>query len=61
MNLAFLDGYKTYVIAAAMLVAGISQLLGIALPTFDGQSAGHLVMEALAIIFLRKGMSQRAN
>ena len=56
MNLSFLDGYKTYVIAAAMLVAGLSQLLGIDLPTFEGQAAGQLIMEGLAIIFLRRGI-----
>jgi hypothetical protein len=56
MNLDFLAGYRTYVIAVAMLVAGLSQLLGVDLPSFEGQSAGHLMMEGLAIIFLRKGM-----
>jgi hypothetical protein len=56
VNLDFLAGYRTYVIAIAMLVAGASQLLGVDLPSFDGQSAGHLLMEGLAIIFLRKGM-----
>jgi hypothetical protein len=56
MNLSFLDGYKTYVVAAAMLIAGLGQLLGVDIPSFDGQSAGHLIMEGLAIIFLRKGM-----
>lgn len=55
MNLSFLDGYRTYVIAA-MLLAAISQLLGVDLPSFEGQSAGHLLMEGLAIIFLRKGI-----
>jgi hypothetical protein len=56
MNLGFLDGYKTYVIAAAMLLAAVSQLMGVDLPSFEGQSAGHLLMEGLAIIFLRKGI-----
>ena len=56
MNLSFLDGYKTYIIAAAMLVAGVSQLVGLDLPSFEGQSAGHLIMEALAVIFLRRGI-----
>jgi hypothetical protein len=56
MNLAFLDGYRTYVIAAAMLLAAVSQLMGLDLPSFEGQSAGHLLMEGLAIIFLRKGI-----
>ena len=56
VNLTFLSGYKTYIIAAAMLLTGLSQLVGVEIPSFDGQSAGHLIMEALAIVFLRKGM-----
>ena len=56
MNLGFLEGYRTYVIAAAMLVAAVAQLMGVDLPSFEGQSAGHLLMEGLAIIFLRKGI-----
>jgi hypothetical protein len=56
MNLSFLDGYRTYVIAAAMLLAAVSQLMGVDVPSFEGQSAGHLLMEGLAIIFLRKGI-----
>ena len=56
MNLSFLVGYRTYVIAVAMLLAGLAQLLGVDIPSFDGQSAGHLLMEGLAILFLRKGM-----
>jgi len=56
MPLSFLDGYKTYVIAVAMLLAGVSQLVGVELPSFDGQSAGHLIMEAFAVIFLRRGI-----
>jgi len=56
-TMEFLAGYKTYIIAAAMLVAGAAQLLGVDLPALEGQSAGHLVMEALAIIFLRRGIA----
>lgn len=56
MQLNFLDGYRTYVVGAAMLLAAVSQLLGVDLPSFEGQSAGHLLMEGLAIVFLRKGM-----
>ena len=51
-----LNGYKTYIAAAIMLLAGIAQVLGIDLPSLDGSSAGHLIMEALALIFLRKGL-----
>lgn len=51
-----LSGYKTYIIAIAMLIAGIGQMLGIDLPGFDGQSAGHLIAEALAVLFLRRGL-----
>ncbi|MHB1101386.1 MAG: hypothetical protein ACYC0C_01120 [Devosia sp.] len=61
MNLSFFDGYKTYVVAAAMLLAAISQLLGVDLPSFEGQSAGHLLMEGLAIVFLRKGIKTSAS
>ena len=52
----FLNGYKTYITAAFMLLAGIAQVLGIDLPTLDSGSAGHLIMEALAVIFLRQGL-----
>jgi hypothetical protein len=56
MNLTFLVGYRTYLVAAAMIVAATTQLLGVDLPSFDGQSAGDLLMQAFAIIFLRKGI-----
>lgn len=56
VTLPFLDGYKTYLIAAAMLLAGLSQLVGLDLPSFDDEAAGHLIMEAFAIIFLRRGI-----
>lgn len=56
MNLTFLVGYRTYLVAAAMILAAVTQLLGVDVPSFDGQSAGNLLMEAVAIIFLRKGM-----
>ena len=56
MNFAALDGYKTYIVAGLMLLAGLAQLLGMDIPSFDGHSAGQLLMEALAIIFLRRGV-----
>ncbi len=56
MNLTFLVGYRTYLIAAAMILAAVTQLLGVDVPSFDGQSAGDLLMQAFAVIFLRKGM-----
>lgn len=51
-----LSGYKTYIVAAAMLVAGLSQLLGVDLPGFEDQSAMQLIMESMAVIFLRRGV-----
>lgn len=60
MNLGFLDGYKTYVVALAMVIAALSQLLGVDLPTFEGHAAGQLLMEGLAILFLRKGIKAAA-
>ena len=51
-----LSGYKTYLVAAFMLLAGLAQVLGVDLPTLDQDASGHLIMEALAILFLRKGL-----
>lgn len=51
-----LAGYKTYIVAAAMVIAGLAQVLGVDLPALEGHSAGQLVLEAIAIIFLRKGI-----
>jgi hypothetical protein len=39
-----------------MLLTGIGQAMGLDVPGFDGQSAGQLIMEALAVLFLRKGL-----
>jgi lysozyme family protein len=57
MNLGFLAGYKTYIVGAAMLVAGVAQLAGVAIPALGGQSAGDLLMQGLAVIFLRQGIT----
>lgn len=51
-----LNGYKTYIVAALMLLAGIAQVLGIDVPAMDGNASGQMIMEALAVIFLRKGL-----
>jgi len=51
-----LSGYRTYIVAAFMLLAGVAQVLGIDLPSLDGGAAGNLILEALAILFLRKGL-----
>jgi lysozyme family protein len=53
MTLGFLAGYKTYIVGAAMLVFGLAQLLGVTIPAFGGESAGDLLMQGLAVIFLR--------
>ncbi|WP_375449537.1 glycoside hydrolase family 108 protein [uncultured Devosia sp.] len=55
-TMAIFSGYKTYIVAAFMLIAGLAQVLGIDLPSLDGASAGHLIMESLAVIFLRQGV-----
>lgn len=54
--MTMLSGYRTYIVAAFMIVAGLAQVLGVELPALDGGSAGSLILEALAIIFLRKGL-----
>ncbi len=56
-----LSGYKTYIVAIAMLIAGIGQMLGIDLPGFDGQASGQLVIEALAVLFLRRGIKNEIS
>jgi hypothetical protein len=38
------------------VLAAVGQLLGVDIPSFDGHAAGQLLMEGLAILFLRKGM-----
>ena len=55
-GMEFLSGYRTYIVAAFMLLAGLAQVAGIDLPSLDGGAAGSLILEALAIIFLRKGL-----
>ncbi|HEX4296495.1 MAG TPA: glycosyl hydrolase 108 family protein, partial [Devosia sp.] len=56
MNLDFLSGYKTYIVAAAMLLTGLAGVIGIDIPNFTGTAPGSLVMEALAFFFLRQGL-----
>jgi hypothetical protein len=51
-----LNGYKTYIVAALMLLMGLAQMLGLDIPAMDGNAAGNLIMEALAVLFLRKGL-----
>jgi lysozyme family protein len=57
MNLSILAGYKTYIVGAAMLIAGLAELLGVSIPSFAGQAAGDLLMQGLAVIFLRQGIN----
>lgn len=52
----FLTGYRTYIVAGIMLLAAVAQLLGIDLPSLDTHTAGQMLMEAFAIIFLRRGI-----
>ncbi len=59
--LNILSGYKTYIVAAAMLVFGLAGLLGVDIPSFTGQAPGNLVMEALAFFFLRQGLTTETS
>ena len=52
----FLAGYRTYIVAALMLLTGLAGVVGIDIPSFTGQAPGNLVMEALAFFFLRQGL-----
>ncbi len=55
-NMDIFSGYKTYIVGILMLVTAIAEMAGVDLPGFDGQSAMQLLMEGLAIVFLRKGI-----
>ncbi|MDR3475180.1 MAG: glycosyl hydrolase 108 family protein [Devosia sp.] len=57
MTLNVLAGYKTYIVGTVMLLLGVAQLLGVSVPDFSGQSAGDLLMQGLAVIFLRQGIT----
>lgn len=61
LPMTFLSGYKTYIIAAVMLLAGIAGMLGIDIPSFTGQAPGDLVMQALAFFFLRQGLKSATS
>lgn len=56
MNMDILDGYKTYIVGALMLVIGVLGLAGIEIPGFSGAGGMEMIMEGFAIIFLRKGI-----
>jgi hypothetical protein len=56
LPMGFLAGYRTYIVAALMLLAGIAGLLGIDIPSFTGEAPANLVMEALAFFFLRRSL-----
>ena len=53
LPMTFLAGYRTYIIAAIMLLTGLAGALGIDIPNFTGQVPGDLIIQALAFIFLR--------
>lgn len=59
-KMTYLKGYKTYVTALLMLLVGLAQLAGVDVPAFEHANAGQLMMEAFAIIFLRKGLKDSA-
>ena len=56
----FLAGYRTYIVAALMLLTGLAGVVGIDIPSFTGTAPGNLVMEALAFFFLRQGLKTGA-
>lgn len=60
-NMNILSGYKTYIVGVLMLVTAIAQIAGVDLPGLEGQSAMQLLMEGLAVVFLRKGMTSDTN
>lgn len=55
-DMTVFDGYKTYAIGLLMLAIGVAQVLGLDIPAFGDYSGPQLIMEALAVIFLRRGL-----
>ena len=55
-EMTIFEGYKTYILGALMLVVGIAQSFGIDIAMLGEYSGPQMVMEALAIIFLRRGL-----
>jgi lysozyme family protein len=53
-DMTLFSGYRTYIVAAIMLLTGLAGLLGVDVPVLAGHAPAALVMEALAFIFLRK-------
>ena len=51
-----LQGYRTYIVGALMLLVGALNLAGIEVPGFTGAAGMELIVEGFAIIFLRKGI-----
>lgn len=55
------QGYKTYIVGAMMLLTALAQIAGIAVPGFENHSAAQLLMEALGLIFMRRGIANVAK
>ncbi len=55
-RMTFLSDYKTYIVATVMILTGIAGLVGADIPSFTWQAPGNFVIEALAFLFLRRGL-----
>lgn len=53
-----LSGYKTYLVGLMMILAALAQLAGVDLPGLEGQSATQLLLQALGLVFLRRGVAK---
>lgn len=60
-DMKFLEGYKTYLVGGLMLIVGLAQSFGIGIDAFGDYSGPQLVMEAFAVIFLRRGIKSDLN
>lgn len=60
-DMTLFDGYKTYAIGVLMLLVGAAQIAGLSIPPFGDYSGVQLIMEALGIIFLRKGIKSEVG
>lgn len=52
-----LEGYKTYIMGALMVLVGVLELFGIHVPAFGATDPGTLISAGLATIFMRNAVS----
>lgn len=53
-----LSGQKTYIVAGLIMASAIAEIMGYDLPYMTADDAGKMLMEGLALIFVRLGIAK---